>query len=93
MRLSVRRMVVLPQPDGPDERRHLALAHVERDVAHGRDAVVAHGQAAHLEHRSAGRVASCSDCTDSVRRGTSLTRGSIAASAIRAAGAQKATEW
>ena len=44
MRLSVRRIVVLPQPDGPMNAVTAALVHVERDVAHGRVAVVAHRQ-------------------------------------------------
>ena len=59
MRLSVRRIVVLPQPDGPMNAVTARSSHVEGDVAHGRDAVVAHRQSLHLEHggaRGAGGV-------------------------------------
>ena len=49
MRLNERRIVLLPQPDGPMNAVTSRSRTCERDVAHGGHAVVAHGQPAHVE--------------------------------------------
>ena len=46
---TMRSVVVLPQPDGPEQDHELAVGDIERDVAHRIDVAVALGDAIDLE--------------------------------------------